>query len=181
MVMIWASITGNLWRAGCAVLAGLVLALWVQLHGLPIIGGGLIARLDRMTELRRIEADNHRTTKASYRTAMTEAKRMERARLARVKAEQERINDRAKQDFERRLAGLRTRYDSLRAQARTSAASAAGGVTMSGIPAPAFGPNATTDTDGLLAERLECSTYAVQLDELISWVAAQSAVKVNEE
>jgi hypothetical protein len=43
--MIWASITGNLWRAACAVLAGLLLALWVQLHGLPIIGGGVLSDL----------------------------------------------------------------------------------------------------------------------------------------
>jgi hypothetical protein len=43
--MIWASITGNLWRAACAVLVGLLLALWVQLHGLPIIGGGVLQEL----------------------------------------------------------------------------------------------------------------------------------------
>jgi hypothetical protein len=43
--MNWASITGNLWRAACAVLAGLLLALWVQLHGLPIIGGGVLQEL----------------------------------------------------------------------------------------------------------------------------------------
>jgi len=38
-------ITGNLWRAACAVLVGLLLALWVQLHGLPIIGGGVLQEL----------------------------------------------------------------------------------------------------------------------------------------
>jgi len=43
--MIWAAITGNLWRAACAVLVGLLLALWVQLHGLPIIGGGVLQEL----------------------------------------------------------------------------------------------------------------------------------------
>lgn len=43
--MIWAAITGNLWRAACAILVGLVLALWVQLHGLPIIGGGVLSEL----------------------------------------------------------------------------------------------------------------------------------------
>ena len=43
--MIFAAITGNLWRAACAVLMGLLLALWVQLHGLPIIGGGVLSEL----------------------------------------------------------------------------------------------------------------------------------------
>lgn len=43
--MIWAAITGNLWRAACAVLIGLLVALWVQLHGLPIIGGGVLSEL----------------------------------------------------------------------------------------------------------------------------------------
>lgn len=43
--MIWAAITANLWRAACAVLVGLLLALWVQLHGLPIIGGGVLQEL----------------------------------------------------------------------------------------------------------------------------------------
>ena len=38
-------ITGNLWRAACAVLVGLLVALWVQLHGLPIIGGGVLQEL----------------------------------------------------------------------------------------------------------------------------------------
>ena len=38
-------ITGNLWRAACAVLVGLLVALWVQLHGLPIIGGGVLSEL----------------------------------------------------------------------------------------------------------------------------------------
>ena len=43
--MIWAAITANLWRAACAVLVGLLLALWVQLHGLPLIGGGVLSEL----------------------------------------------------------------------------------------------------------------------------------------
>lgn len=43
--MIWAAITANLWRAACAVLVGILLALWVQLHGLPIIGGGVLQEL----------------------------------------------------------------------------------------------------------------------------------------
>lgn len=43
--MIWAAITANLWRAACAALVGVCAVLWVQLHGLPLIGGGALAEL----------------------------------------------------------------------------------------------------------------------------------------
>lgn len=180
-------LTGNLWRAACvalgvvvAALIGFVIALLIQIHGLPIIGGGLIARLDRMTELRRIEADNHRKTKEVYRAAMAQAQWLEQARLARVHAETERNNERAKENFNHRLALLRSRYDSLRAKAGTSSTGAAGGVEMSTLPVPAFGTDAAPGEDGLLAQQLECSTIALQLDELILWIEAQTKVKVND-
>lgn len=60
--MIWAAITANLWRAACAVLVGLLLALWVQLHGLPIIGGGVLQELA-----------NARGTIEAIRNAQTQA------------------------------------------------------------------------------------------------------------
>lgn len=60
--MIWAAITGNLWRAACAVLVGLLVALWVQLHGLPLIGGGVLSELA-----------NARGTIEAIRNAQTQA------------------------------------------------------------------------------------------------------------
>ena len=60
--MIWAAITANLWRAACAVLVGLLVALWVQLHGLPIIGGGVLSELA-----------NARGTIEAIRNAQTQA------------------------------------------------------------------------------------------------------------
>ena len=178
--MIWAAITGNLWRALSAFLAGLVVMLLIQIHGLPIIGGGLVSRLERMTQLRQDEAASHRKTKDNFRAAMADAQRREVFRLARVRSEYERNNERAKERFNDRIALLRSRYDGLRAKDRTNATSAAGGVDVSGLPVPAFGADAAPDADGL-STALMCSTYAVQLDELISWVEAQAAVNVNEE
>jgi hypothetical protein len=165
-----------------ATLIAFVVALLIQIHGFPLLGGGLIARLDRMTELRRIEADNHRKTKEVYRAAMAQAQWLEQVRLARVRAEFERNNERAQERFNDRLALLRSRYDSLRRDAgRTNAASAAGGITMPSLPATAFGADAATGEDGLsLAERYQCSVHSLQLDELISWVEAQTKVKVND-
>lgn len=163
-----------------AALVAFIVMLLIQIHGLPIIGGGLVSRLERMTALNDANVKSHRKTKDTFRAAMADAQRREVFRLARVKAEQDRINDHAQDDYERRLAALRTRYDGLRRERGANATSAAGGVDVSGLPIPAFGADATPDADGL-STALMCSTYAVQLDELISWVEAQAAVNVNEE
>ncbi len=178
-------ITSNLWRAAALALLGVVIALLIQIHGLPLIGGGLVAKLDRMTELRRVERDNHRKTKATYRAAMAEAQRRELARLARVQAEQERINDDREAHANERLAALRARYDGLRRQSRAAAESAAGSEPVPGLPYPAFGADAAAGADGLsatelsLAERYQCSVGLTQLDELITWVEAQALVRLN--
>lgn len=178
--MIAAFLSANLWRAAALALLGVVVALLIQIHGLPIIGGGLIARLDRMTELRRIEAENHRTTKRTYAQAMAAARQNEVLRLARVRAEQERINNRAQEDFDRRFAALRARYDGLRRQSRKAAGSQGGAEPVPGLPVPAFGADAEASSDGLsLEERYECSVTAIQLDELITWVEAQTSIDPN--
>ena len=111
-----ALITGNLWRALAAFLAGLVVVLLIQIHGLPIIGGGLLARLERMTALNDANVKSHRQTKDNFRAAMADAQRREVFRLARVKAETERNNDARETAVNARLTALRTRYDSLRRQ-----------------------------------------------------------------
>ncbi len=176
----------NPWRAAALALLGLIVALLIQIHGVPLIGGGLVARLERMTELRLIERDNHRKTKAAYAQVMADAIRNEALRLKRVKAEQERINDRAQENFDHRLDALRARYDSLRGQGRKAAGSQGGAEPVPGLPLPAFGADAAPTADGLsaaklsLAQRYQCSVGLTQLDELITWVEAQTKVKVND-
>lgn len=171
----------NLWRTATLTLLGVVLALLIQIHGLPVIGGGLLAKLSHMTELRRIEADNHRKTKAYFAQAVADALRNEKLRLARVRAEQERINASAEKDYSSRLAALRARYDQLRRKGGKAAGSQGGTEPVPGLPTPAFGADAAAGEDGLsLAERYACSASAIQLDELISWVEAQTAVDPNE-
>lgn len=66
-------IRANLWRAlaTAALAAAAALALWI--FGAPIIGGGLLSDLDRMTQLREAEARSHRTTKANIRAAQASA------------------------------------------------------------------------------------------------------------
>ncbi|HQS95101.1 MAG: hypothetical protein B7X90_01720 [Novosphingobium sp. 17-62-19] len=66
-------IRANLWRAvaTAALAAAAALALWI--FGAPIIGGGLLSNLDRVTQLREAEASSHRTTKANIRAAQASA------------------------------------------------------------------------------------------------------------
>lgn len=171
----------NLWRSLALVSTGVCISLLMWIFGLPIIGGGLLAKVDRLADLNAQNVAAHRQTKQNFRDAIAEAQRLEQARLARVRAEQERINDRAQESYDRRLADLRARYERLRAEGRTGVASAAGTEPMPALPYPAFGTDEEAGTDGLsLTERYECSVTAVQLDELISWVEDQTKVKVNE-
>lgn len=176
-----AAITGNLWRALALALCGLVAALWVQVHGLPIIGGGLKADLVSMTAANDANIKAHRQTKDNFRNAMADAQRREVFRLARVKAEQERINTDARISFDRRVAALRARYDGLRGESGAGVAGSPIGVAVPSVPGSPSGTDEATGADGFsLAERYEASIYATQLDELITWVAAQGAVRMNE-
>lgn len=172
---------GNLWRTVALALLGVCASMALWIFGVPILGGGLLVKLDRITALNASNVESHRATKRFYRAAMEQAQRLEQARLARVSAEQERINDRAQESFDHRLDDLRSRYERLRSQSRAGVAGAAGTEPVPGLPSPAFGADAAPGADGLsLAERYECSAAALQLDELITWVDAQAKVKVND-
>lgn len=178
-----AALTGNLWRAAACALAGLCLALLVQIHGLPIVGGGLIASRDKAQALASAERAAHQITKDRYTAAQADAARAEAFRLARVRAEQERINASAQADYTRRLADARARYDRLRGQTSAAVGSASGGQPVPALPVPAFGTDAPT-TDGLpaalsLDERMEATAQGLQLDALISWLEGQSQVSSN--
>lgn len=171
---------GDIWRAIALFLAVMLLAALIQIHGLPIIGGGLKADLAGMTALRADEVRSHQQTKDNYRAAQLDAARKDAFRLIRVKAEQERANHDREAAANASLDALRHKYERMLSQARTGAAGAAGGQPMPGLPTPAFGADAAAAEDGLsLAERYECSVSATQLDELISWVGAQAAIDVN--
>lgn len=128
-------------------------------------------------QLAQAEIDAHRATKDGYRVAQSLAGIADLVRVARVADQQKRINADVSQNYVRRLADLRQRYGRLRAQARAGAGSAAGGVA---VPGPGIAAGGTADAPGAdgfsgalaLAERLECSAYATQLDELITAVTA---------
>lgn len=98
------AITANLWRAAALALAGIVLALLVQVHGLPIVGGGLKADLAA-------ERTAHLETQRRYAFAQIEAADKARAyRLAeegRYRAKAERTDIEHAKDLETALAAAR--------------------------------------------------------------------------
>lgn len=187
----WAALTGNLWRAGAIALAGICLGLLVQIHGVPVLGGGLIAERDAAiaaTVIARRERDAeraaHQATKDQYQEAQAQAARDETLRLARVKGEQERISTDVAENYARRLADYRARYEQLRRQAAAAAGTAggsAGGEPVPGVRDAAPGADAPACADGLsLDQRWDATRQALQLDELISWIERQARVPAND-
>ena len=123
-------------------------------------------------------------TVANYRAAAEQARREDTANLARVEAEQGAINERTQDDFETRIASARALAERLRQQAAAAAtdSGAGGAAAMPGLPAAAGSAPEAADEDRLpKSDRLTATEQAIQLDELIKWVRAQSAVAANGE
>lgn len=119
------------------------------------------------------------TTVQNYRTAADQARKDDAANKARVEAEQRAINERTAHDFETRLADARARADRLRAQPGT-APSGPRATPVSVVSAAPSGAPQAADQDGFsIADRLLATEQAIQLDELIKAVTAQSNVNVN--
>lgn len=187
----WAALTGNLWRAAAIALAGICAGLLLQIHGVPVLGGGLIAERDAAiaaTGTARHERDSeraaHQTTKDRYEAAQAQAARDEALRLARVQSEQERISTDAKDSYARRIADYRARYEQLRQQAAAAAGTAGGasaGKPVPGVRDAAGGADAPACANGLsLDQRWDATQQATQLDELISWIERQARVPAND-
>lgn len=67
------AITGNLWRAAAAGALAIAVALALWIFGMPIIGGGLLAKVDHLAALNASNVESHRQTKANYKTAAAQA------------------------------------------------------------------------------------------------------------
>ena len=121
-------------------------------------------------------------TAANYRTAAEAARAADRANLARVTTEQRAINERTSNDFETRLAAARLAAQRLLEQPAGAAADprAGGSASMSGLRVAAVGSPEAALEDGLPpSDALTATEQAIQLDELIKWVKAQSAVRTT--
>ncbi len=126
----------------------------------------------------------HAATVASYRAAAEQARREDAANLARVTAEQAAINERTSNDYESRIAAARARADRLRGKASPAAADPGAGsaAPVPGISLASEGSSQDPGEDGFPAgDRLIATEQAIQLDELIKWVRAQSEVRTGGE
>lgn len=126
----------------------------------------------------------HRATIDNYTAASAKAQDDAKANAARVKAEQEKITDATLATYRADLLVLRTRFDRLRASAaRTDPRRA----DPAGLPAAGNAPGRAAEASGedrlpaagglSLADALTASEQALQLNALIDWVEAQSAVR----
>ena len=125
-------------------------------------------------------------TVANYRAAAETARAADQANAGRVAAAQTAISERTTHDFEARLADVRAHAARLQLAQRAPAAVGGGGRTAA-VPAAGTAPGAagSAATEGgfsvaakdlSLDERLIATEQAIQLDELIEWVNAQSKV-----
>ncbi|MEO5612382.1 MAG: hypothetical protein ABIT68_06430 [Sphingomicrobium sp.] len=118
-------------------------------------------------------------TVANYRAAAETARAADQANAGRVAASQRTISERTSHDFETRLADARAR--ALRLQlAEPAPATTGGGSRTAPVPAPSPAPgaagSAAQENRLPLPDALLATEQAIQLDELIKWVNAQSGV-----
>ena len=140
----------------------------------------------RFEQLYRDEQSLLAGTIANYRAAAETARQQDLAHAARVAAEQRAISERTTDDLQARLADARARAVSLQLEKRAAEAAgrsgAAAAVPAAGAASGAADRAAEEDRlpvdrqDLSLDERLIATEQAIQLDELIKWVNAQSAV-----
>jgi hypothetical protein len=125
-------------------------------------------------------------TVANYRAAAEIARLADLAHAGRVAAEQRTISERTTHDLETRLPDARARAVRLQLGQRPAAAAQRGG-RAAAVPATGAAPGEAgraAAEDGFplgakdlsLDERLIATEQAIQLDELIRWVRAPSAV-----
>ncbi|WP_375291813.1 hypothetical protein [Qipengyuania sp.] len=175
-------------------LAGMA-AQTVRIEGLGPIDGfkdriaELVEDVAEVTAQRDAEAQAHRLTKQTYRQAQVEAAALERQRIARVMAQQKEATDAILESHARDLGALRARADGLRrqlAQGGSAAPGPGGGGEMPGLAGGAGGAADTARYPRLprsdaeqLARDVIATEQALQLEALIAWTRAQSAIDPN--
>lgn len=163
--------------AGIAIALGLGLLLAIQ-KGETTHWKKQSAGIER---LYRQEQAAFAGTLANYRGAAEQARSADQVNAARVAAEQRAINDRSKHDFETRLAAARAAAQRLRLATEGAAdPGARANASMPGVPAAARDAAEGAGKDRLSrSDRLIATEQAIQLDELIKWIKAQSKVDPN--
>ncbi|WP_086619245.1 hypothetical protein [Erythrobacter tepidarius] len=155
--------------------------LWSQLVTVP----GLRADLAEAEAGLAAEQAAHLGTVNAFLAAAKQAQAEAEANARRVAREQETITDAITSDYRSALAGLRARFDRLRARnAAPSDPRHADAAGLPGLPDSAGRADAPAGEDRFpaggalgLDDALIASEQALQLQALIDWVKAQSAVR----
>lgn len=140
------------------------------------------AKVSHYSSVIAAERNAHAATVAGYRAAAEQARREDVENLARVKSSQAAINERTEHDFTSRTAAARASYQRLRGIAEGSRADPGDGRAA---PVPGLSAAAGRAAQGAgqdrfpQSDRLIATEQAIQLDELINWVRAQSKVDVE--
>ncbi|MEL7831822.1 hypothetical protein AAG604_10590 [Citromicrobium bathyomarinum] len=196
------------WIAAIGVLflivAGAAIVQTARLEGFKVWPFAMTGWIETATT-REAERDAarmaHAKTKTEYREAQADAARQEADRIDRVRQQQKEVTNAIESDYRRQLADLGARAERLRKQLRTR--TGAGGAST-GEPSPplrepanrtdrAPGDHRLPPTGGEPAytepfgrtpeEQLErdiiATGQALQLDALIDWVIAQTAIDPN--
>lgn len=169
-------ITGNLWRAATIALCGLAAALLVQIHGLPLIGGGLLSDLSA-------ERTAHAETQKRYAMAQLDAAAKARAyRLseeARYRAKSQRIENEHAQKLGSALAAADRHVERnrcLRPKASASAGGGTGAVATGGSAESSDRPGADAFMVAVTPDDVRtCTTNTQRLIDARSW-----ALSINE-
>jgi hypothetical protein len=120
-------------------------------------------------------------TVANYRAAADAARAADRANAERIAAEQRAINQRTADDYQARIADARARFAAA-GRLREGAGAAADPGTGRAAPVPGLSdaaggaPQAAGEDRLPAADALLATEQAIQLDELIKWVARQAEV-----
>lgn len=132
------------------------------------------------------EQSAHQQSIANWGAAANTARLLDLQNKQLVEAQQAAQSRRIADDYEARIADARARAAGLAAGSVRPEATAAdqgggGAASVSGVPGAASGADETADEDRLsgslgAADALIATEQAIQLDELINWVAAQAAV-----
>ena len=155
------------------------------------------AKTSQYVQLLAGERAAHKATVSNYRLAARQARQADAANIARVEAEQSAINERTSHDYQSRIAAARAAAGRLRGEPGAGAGSGAGGdAPVPGLSAAAGGaaqaagedrlpgPDRRVDVrEGRLGpgDALIATEQAIQLDELIRWVRAQSQLRVSDQ
>ncbi|MBU7589237.1 MAG: hypothetical protein KAF42_08500 [Sphingopyxis terrae] len=177
---------------GLSALALPALPSWLRFWWAPVLvgvaGWALIERAEKADIAADLVAEKaaHQASAANWEAATNTARLLDRENKRLVEAQQAAESRRISDDYQARIDNARARAAAagLRVQAAPADQGGRGEPPMPGLPDPARGIDAAACEARLpaglsAADALIATEQAIQLDELINWVAAQAAIDRN--